>query len=164
MISIFIGTRIEALEKLEEFTDVIDIITIKGSFVDKKRNKKTFINSNNKDYINSIIVKSNAKLIFSAGYPYILPKSIVSIDKIFINSHPSILPLYKGRECIKRAYQNNERYHGCTLHYMNEKVDDGKIIYQKKFPLNGRSLDELYQYIFSKCEVDVIEQGLKKIL
>ena len=164
MKSLFIGTRIEALEKLEEFTDVINIITTKDSFVDNKKSKKTIVNINNKDYINSVISKTNAELIFSAGYPYILPKNIISIDKIFINSHPSYLPHYKGRECIKRAYLNNEKNYGCTLHYMSEKVDEGKIIYQSKFPLNGRSLYELYEYMFSKCEVDVVQQGLKKIL
>ena len=164
MKSIFIGTRIEALEKLEELTNVIKIITVKDSFIDKKRTQKTIVNKDNKNDINSIILNSDAKLIFSSGYPYILSKDILLANKIFINSHPSYLPFYKGRKCIKRAYEKNEKFYGCTLHYMNEDVDNGEIIYQKKASLKNYSLDEIYQYLFSKCEVEVIEKGLKKIL
>ena len=47
---------------------------------------------------------------------------------------------------------------------MSELVDSGKIIYQMKKSLKSYSLDEIYQYLFSKCEVCVIEKGLKMIL
>ena len=165
MKSIFIGTRIEALEKLEELTEVLDIITIKDSYIDNKRKKKIIVNKHNKEEINSFLTNSSAKLIFSSGYPFILPKKLISIKKkIFINSHPSILPKYKGRKCIKRAYENNEDLYGCTLHYMSENVDSGKIISQQEVILKNYSLEKIYQYLFSICEVEVIEKGLKKIL
>lgn len=164
MNSIFIGTRIEALQKVEELTNVIKIITTKGSFIEKNRKKVEFVEKKNKNFINSIILNSKAELIFSAGYPYILPKNILNANKIFINSHPSILPFYKGSKCIKRAFENKEKYYGCTLHHMSEEVDSGKIIYQKKVLLENYSLIEIYQYLFTKCEVEVIEKGLLKIL
>ena len=164
MNSIFIGTRIEALQKVEELTNVIKIITTKGSFIEKNRKKVEFVDKKNKKCINSIIFNSKARLIFSAGYPYILPKNILSANKIFINSHPSILPFYKGRNCIQRAFENKEKYYGCTLHHMSEEVDSGKIIYQKKVLLENYSLIEIYQHLFTKCEVEVIEKGLLKIL
>ena len=44
MKSIFIGTRIEALEKLEDLTNVTKIITIKDSYIDKKKIKKIIVN------------------------------------------------------------------------------------------------------------------------
>jgi len=163
MKSLFIGTRIEALEKLREFTNVVGIVTIKNSFVDKNTSQKIIIDKDNKNDINSIIENSDASLIFSSGYPFILSKEILLTKKIFLNSHPSYLPFYKGRYCIKRAYENNEEFFGFTLHHMSEKVDSGKIVFQKRVSLKNFSLDEVYQYLFSKCEIEVIEEGLKKL-
>ncbi len=164
MNSIFIGTRIEALQKVEELTSVIEIITVKDSFVHKARANSKLVNKDNKQDINKLIYNSKAELVISAGYPFILPSEVLKTNKIFINSHPSILPFYKGRKCIKRAYENNESIYGCTLHHMNELVDSGKIIYQMKKSLKNYSLDKIYQYLFSKCEAHVIEKGLKMIL
>ena len=49
-----------------------------------------------------------------------------------LNIHPSLLPKYKGLNTHKRAIKNKERYSGCTVHYVNSKLDSGKIILQKK--------------------------------
>ena len=42
------------------------------------------------------------------------------------------MPKYKGLNTHKRILQNKEKYTGCTVHYVNSKLDSGKIILQKK--------------------------------
>lgn len=65
-----------------------------------------------------------------------------------INIHPSLLPLYKGVESIKRAYDNKDEYIGVTIHYVNEKVDDGEIIAQDKFVVDyTQNLDDVTQLV-----------------
>ena len=49
-----------------------------------------------------------------------------------INIHPSYLPKYKGLNTSVRALRNNEKFSGCTVHYVSSKLDSGKIIMQKK--------------------------------
>ena len=49
-----------------------------------------------------------------------------------INIHPSLLPKYKGLNTHQRAINNNEKFSGCTIHFVNHKLDSGKIILQKK--------------------------------
>ena len=49
-----------------------------------------------------------------------------------INIHPSLLPKYKGLNTHQRVLDNNEKYSGCTVHFVNSKLDSGKIILQKK--------------------------------
>ncbi len=51
-----------------------------------------------------------------------------------INIHPSLLPKYKGLNTHTRAIKNNEEFSGCTVHYVNNLLDSGKIIIQKKNP------------------------------
>ena len=52
-----------------------------------------------------------------------------------LNIHPSLLPKYKGLNTHKRALKNKEKYSGCTVHFVNFKLDSGKIILQKKIKI-----------------------------
>ena len=51
---------------------------------------------------------------------------------MFVNIHPSLLPKFKGLNTHKRVLKNKEKYAGCTVHYVNYKLDSGNIILQKK--------------------------------
>ena len=53
-----------------------------------------------------------------------------------LNIHPSLLPKFKGLNTHERAIQNKERYSGCTVHFVNSKLDSGKIILQNKVKIN----------------------------
>ena len=63
----------------------------------------------------------------------ILSKNFInSFNGKIINIHPSLLPKYKGLNTHKKVIENKEKYTGCTVHFVNSKLDDGKIILQKK--------------------------------
>ena len=49
-----------------------------------------------------------------------------------MNIHPSLLPKYKGLNTHERVLQNKEKYSGCTVHYVNSRLDSGKIVLQAK--------------------------------
>ena len=49
-----------------------------------------------------------------------------------LNIHPSLLPKYKGLNTHKRVLKNKEKFSGCTVHYVTNKLDSGRIILQKK--------------------------------
>ena len=51
--------------------------------------------------------------------------------KMILNIHPSILPYFKGLNAQKQAIENNAKYSGCTVHFVNEVMDGGEIIDQK---------------------------------
>ena len=63
---------------------------------------------------------------------------ILSIDFLkkfnskVVSIHPSLLPKYKGLDTHKRVLENNEKFSGCTVHYVTTKLDSGKIILKKK--------------------------------
>jgi len=81
----------------------------------------------------SEIKNKKIKLICLAGFMKILSKSFIKNFKgRILNIHPSLLPKYKGLNTHKRALLNNEKYSGCTVHFVNSKLDSGKIILQKK--------------------------------
>lgn len=70
-------------------------------------------------------------LVVLAGFMRILPPSIVSaFDGKMINLHPSLLPAYRGKDSIKRAYEAREKFTGCTVHFVSDVLDGGSIIAQ----------------------------------
>ena len=80
-----------------------------------------------------ILKNDEIKLICLAGFMKILSKNfIIKFKGKILNIHPSLLPKYKGLNTHKRALDNNEKYSGCTVHFVNSKLDSGKIILQKK--------------------------------
>ena len=84
-----------------------------------------------------IIKKNKISLICLAGYMKIISKKFIrEFRKKIINIHPSLLPNYKGLDTYNRVLKNKEKKTGCTIHFINEKLDDGKIINKKFFFIN----------------------------
>ena len=60
---------------------------------------------------------------------------IKSFKGKILNIHPSLLPNYKGLNTHTRVLINKEKYTGCTVHFVSPKLDNGKIIIQKKIKI-----------------------------
>ena len=81
--------------------------------------------------------KDNINLICLAGFMKILSKEFIkNFNGKILNIHPSLLPKYKGLNTHERAIKNKDKYSGCTVHFVNSKLDSGKIIDQKKVRIN----------------------------
>ena len=103
--------------------------------------KKRVLNMNNSNLFDtkllSILEKYEIELICLAGFMKILSKNFIKkFDGKILNIHPSLLPKYKGLKTHKRVLDNNEKYSGCTVHFVNSKLDSGKIILQKKVKIS----------------------------
>ncbi len=99
--------------------------------------KKKILNFKNKnqseEQLLTILKKNNIKMICLAGFMKILSKNFIKRFKSkILNIHPSLLPKYKGLNTHQRALNKNEKYSGCTVHFVNSKLDSGKIILQKR--------------------------------
>ena len=85
----------------------------------------------------SVLKEHEIKMICLAGFMKILSKYFISKFRgKILNIHPSLLPKYKGLNTHERVLNNNEKYSGCTVHFVNSKLDSGKIILQKKVKIS----------------------------
>ena len=103
--------------------------------------KKKIISFKNKNLsekkLLSIFKINNIEMICLAGFMKILSGNFIKKFKgKILNIHPSLLPKYKGLNTHKRALSNKEKYSGCTVHFVNAKLDSGKIILQKKVKIS----------------------------
>ena len=107
-----------------------------------KIKKKIFNFKNYKEAENNISIllkKKKIKFICLAGFMKILSKKFIKkFDGKIINIHPSLLPKYKGLNTHSRAIKNNDKFAGCSVHYVTAKLDSGKVIMQKKIKITTK--------------------------
>ena len=112
-------------------------------YADQYKIKKKVINFKNfkvtEKNILILLKKEKIKFICLAGFMKILSKEFIkNFGEKIINIHPSLLPKYKGLNTHSRAIKNKDKFAGCTVHYVTEKLDSGKIIIKKKIRITAR--------------------------
>ena len=111
----------KGLKKLKNFNTKSKILLLKDF-----KNKKAY-----EEKINEVFKKNNVNFICLAGYMKILERDFLEKwNKNVINIHPSLLPSFKGLEPQRQAIEKKVKFSGCTVHYVNDNIDDGEIIDQ----------------------------------
>lgn len=95
--------------------------------------KKEFLNG---DFVVEKLLERNVDLIVLAGFLWLIPSKLIQNFKI-LNIHPALLPKYGGKgmygmKVHKSVVENKEIESGISIHWVNEKYDEGKIIFQAK--------------------------------
>ena len=112
-------------------------------YADQFRIKKQIFNFINfKEAEKNILIllkKDKIKFVCLAGFMKILSKNFIKkVDGKIVNIHPSLLPKYKGLNTHSRAIKSNDKFTGCTVHYVIGSLDSGKIILQKRVKIAVR--------------------------
>jgi len=133
-----------------------------------KIKKKTY-NFKNTSFSEKILLKdleiNKINLICLAGFMKILSKSFIKkFNGKILNIHPSLLPKYKGLKTHERVLKNNEKYSGCTVHYVNSQLDAGKIIMQKKVKVSIKESPQSLKEKILKKEHQIYPKAISKVL
>ena len=129
--------------------------------------EKKIVNFNNNFSENKIlnyINKKNIKFICLAGFMKILSKNFIrKFEGKIVNIHPSLLPKYKGLNTYQRALKNKDKFAGCTVHYVTNKLDSGKIILQKKVKIKKNDTVNSLKKKVLKKEHQIYPSAIRKI-
>ena len=103
-------------------------------------------------------------LICLAGYMKIISKRFLSIfNKPVLNIHPSLLPKFKGLDTYKKILKEREKITGCTVHFVNEKLDSGNIICKKSFFIENNDDEISLKKKTQKLEYLAYSEAIRKI-
>ncbi|MCU8031117.1 hypothetical protein L5M51_15295 [Shewanella sp. SM73] len=134
---------IVALKSLEMVFDKIYLISEDEELIKLLRKQDARINDFN---------DVDIEVVVCANYIKIISSDVLS-NKVIINTHPSLLPKYRGFHSLAWAMLNNEPIVGFTIHLMNENIDDGDILAQYKVSVGDRSSKEIMD-LFDKYVLD----------
>ena len=95
--------------------------------------RNEFVNGN---FVVEKLLERNVNFIVLAGFLWLVPNNLVQKFKI-LNIHPALLPKYGGKgmygmKVHQSVVENKETETGITIHWVNEKYDEGTIIFQAK--------------------------------
>ena len=107
--------------------------------------------------------KYKPNLVVLAGFMRIL--SDVFVNKYagkLINIHPSLLPKYKGLETHRKVLENNDQYHGVTVHFVDNTLDGGPICAQSSLRVETKDIKQLEDEIH-KLEHSIYPEVINEI-
>lgn len=121
---------------------------IRNAFLEPGEHKYKLLNEGEDIWIKTI-QELQPDLIVLAGFMRILDSKFLSIFKNkIINLHPSLLPSFPGLNSIEKAFEKKVKITGCTVHWVNEKIDEGEIIAQAPVRImNGDDLNMVKQKV-----------------
>ena len=126
-----------------------------------------FVNTKFQYYENKILYnlkKYNISFICLAGYMKIISKNLIkNYQNKIINIHPSLLPKYKGLNTFSRMLKEREKKAGCTVHYVNEKLDSGSSIVKKTFFINMKDDENILKKKTQLLEYKAFPEAIIKI-
>lgn len=137
-----------------------DLLKISGLDDDRVFYGKSF-----KDPVNIETLKRlKLDYIFGIHFPFIIPKEVLEIPAVgFLNLHPAYLPYNKGWHTPSWAILEGTPYRA-TLHFMEEALDQGDIVHQKKMEISQKeTADSLYQKVLD-LEIEVFKEAIDDLV
>ena len=125
------------------------------------------------DSVLNLLTNLQIDLVVLAGFLWLIPKSLIhAFPNRIINIHPALLPSYGGKGMYgnhvhQAVLKAKEPESGITIHYVNERFDEGEIIYQAKYRIEPDDTIELIQFKGQQLEhlhyPKVIENIIKEL-
>jgi phosphoribosylglycinamide formyltransferase 1 len=111
--------------------------------------------------------RHDVDLVAIAGFGTILSEPFVdAFSARAVNTHPALLPAFKGWHAVRDALAAGVKITGCTVHLVTEEVDSGKILAQEAVPVldddTEATLHERIKQVERKLYPDVIEQLVRQ--
>ena len=133
----------------------------------------SFVHTNNPELIKDVSVNlgsyeeviSNSDVVFSLGYwKKIRKEDIKRVDLGIVNCHHSYELKFRGRHCATWAIRHNEKLHGSTMHFIDENIDEGKIIDSACFTLHENDVAESVFNMSNEIGFSLLKRNFHKII
>ena len=133
-------------------------------------NRNDFSNTNK---INDLLVANKIDLVVLAGFLWLVPLNILqTFHNQIVNIHPALLPKYGGKGMYgahvhEAIIEAGDKQSGITIHYVNEKYDEGQVIFQATVDIEStdtpdRLASKIHELEYAHFPV-VIEKVIQKI-
>lgn len=119
----------------------------------------------NDDYLLDLLRGNSIDYVVLAGYMRIMNPSVIEhYSNRIVNIHPALLPLFRGRDAQKQAYEYGVKMSGCTVHFVDRGVDTGPIIAQRAVDISHCSNAEEVKNAILPHEHELYYEVLKQLV
>jgi phosphoribosylglycinamide formyltransferase-1 len=100
----------------------------------------------------------------SAGFGTVVPKVATTYAGRIINTHPSLLPAFKGWHPVRDALEFGVKVTGCTVHLVTEEMDHGPILAQEPVAILPDDTEESLHERIKAVERRLLPETIKRLL
>jgi phosphoribosylglycinamide formyltransferase-1 len=118
------------------------------------------------DDVVAVLQKHDIDVVLMAGFGTVIPKAVESFPGRMLNTHPSLLPAFKGWHAVRDALDYGVKVTGCTVHVVTEEMDVGPILAQEAVTVrpddDEASLHERIKAVERRLFPETIERFLEE--
>lgn len=102
-------------------------------------------------------------IVLGGGWPELIPERVFSFPRLgCINTHPSLLPEFKGTSITRWQILHGVEKSGSTIHYVNDKFDEGGVLAQRECPVIPEDTPQELFYKLGKLGASMMVPLLRK--
>lgn len=153
-------------KSLKAVTSIVISSQENAKGIDKAKHHgiETKVCKNDEDILKELI-KYQVDLVILAGYMKLIGKTILkAYPNRVLNIHPSLLPSFKGLNAQKQALDYGVKITGCTVHIVDEKIDNGPILMQSAVPVKKKDTQDLLSKRILTAEHRLYPKAIKYYL
>ena len=108
--------------------------------------------------------RHDVELVVMAGFGTIVPAVAGAYPNRVLNTHPALLPAFKGWHPVKEALEYGVKLTGCTVHIATEEVDAGPILAQEAVPVLPGDTEEMLHERIKEVERRLYPSTIRKVI
>jgi phosphoribosylglycinamide formyltransferase 1 len=136
ILSIGIPVEVVVVDRPCGATDVAESHGVPWELVQRDSFGKDFDRVAFTERVVDVLGAHRVELVVMAGFMTVFEKPIFDIyDGRILNTHPSLLPAFKGAHAVRDALEHGVKVTGCTVHVATMELDDGPILAQEAVPV-----------------------------
>lgn len=144
-----------------EIAEAADVPTV---LVERRSFGPSFDRDAYSDEVVAALAKFEIDLVVMAGFGTVIPKAVESFPGRMLNTHPALLPSFKGWHGVRDALAYGVKVTGCTVHIVTEEMDVGPILAQEAVAILDDDTEETLQERIKEVERRLFPATIKRFL
>ena len=125
---------------------------------------KSFDRDAYSDEVVAALQEADIDVVLMAGFGTVIPKAVESFPGRMLNTHPALLPSFKGWHAVRDALAYGVKITGCTVHVVTEEMDDGPILAQEAVAVEPGDTEETLHERIKQVERRLLPDTVKRYL
>ncbi len=103
-------------------------------------------------------------LVVMAGFGTVMPKAATEFPGRLLNTHPALLPAFKGWHAVREALATGVKVTGCTVHIATEVMDEGPILAQEAVAVEPGDTEETLHERIKEVERRIYPATIRRVI
>ena len=116
------------------------------------------------DQVVAVLQKHDVDVVLMAGFGTVIPKAVESFPGAMLNTHPALLPAFKGWHAVRDALAYGVKVTGCTVHVVTEEMDVGPILAQEAVEVLPDDTEDTLHERIKAVERRLFPETIKRFL